>query len=576
MKFCDLLNIYISDLGCTAKELSEKSGLSASVISRYRAGERAPFTDSEQLIRLSDGMAHIAREKNISAPTKEEYFSALSSTLIQYKIDFDKFIIKLNRLIEALGINLTELAKSMNFDVSFISKIRTGQRRPANIEKFVDNICSFISYHYTSSEHKIILSEIISCSQIHLTPDHCFNTLKQWLSSKYEDNSSSLFELLCNYDEFDVEEYVRDFNRADIEASSAESEELFTKNYYGRQNMWRAFQRFFQLTLASVNTDCLYLSADFPFNKIADETMGNGTFLSLLLSCINKGIKVYILHDLNKPERLITANLKVWIPLYMTGMIYPYYLKTPTNDVYKNVVCISSAAALRGECIGNDLDDGKIYLTNYPEEIGYYKRIADAIIRKAYPLMEVYGKNQKHLFLAMLESDSMTHGERRNILPSLPIYTMPEDLLMRILRRNNINMSDINSILTYAKKHRIITDRIIERDQLTDIISIPTKEVFEKEPPAVSLLGTFYEKQIYYTYEEFSEHFEATKEYEMKNPNYKIKYRDKNSFKNIRLAIHDDKWVIVSKNNTPIVHFIIRHPGFRKIICDYCSDLAEN
>ena len=83
MKFCDLLNDYISNLGCSAKELAEKSGLSASVISRYRAGERVPFTDSDQLNRLAEGISIIANERNINSHTKEEYLASLESTLEQ-------------------------------------------------------------------------------------------------------------------------------------------------------------------------------------------------------------------------------------------------------------------------------------------------------------------------------------------------------------------------------------------------------------------------------------------------------------------------------------------------------------
>ena len=42
MKFGDLLNSYIESLGCTAKELADRSGISPAVISRYRSGERTP------------------------------------------------------------------------------------------------------------------------------------------------------------------------------------------------------------------------------------------------------------------------------------------------------------------------------------------------------------------------------------------------------------------------------------------------------------------------------------------------------------------------------------------------------
>ena len=40
MYFNEVLNNYINELGCTAQELAESSGLSASSLSRYRCGER--------------------------------------------------------------------------------------------------------------------------------------------------------------------------------------------------------------------------------------------------------------------------------------------------------------------------------------------------------------------------------------------------------------------------------------------------------------------------------------------------------------------------------------------------------
>ena len=58
MKFNDLLNKYIAEIGCTAKELSEVSGLSAAALSRYRTGERVP--GKEQLAMLIDGLVSLA------------------------------------------------------------------------------------------------------------------------------------------------------------------------------------------------------------------------------------------------------------------------------------------------------------------------------------------------------------------------------------------------------------------------------------------------------------------------------------------------------------------------------------
>lgn len=42
MKFNEVLNRYLKELDCTARKLSIESGLTGSVISRYRSGERTP------------------------------------------------------------------------------------------------------------------------------------------------------------------------------------------------------------------------------------------------------------------------------------------------------------------------------------------------------------------------------------------------------------------------------------------------------------------------------------------------------------------------------------------------------
>ena len=42
MTFCEQLNTYIKQIGCSSKELVNASGLSTSVISRYRRGDRSP------------------------------------------------------------------------------------------------------------------------------------------------------------------------------------------------------------------------------------------------------------------------------------------------------------------------------------------------------------------------------------------------------------------------------------------------------------------------------------------------------------------------------------------------------
>ena len=45
-----------------------------------------------------------------------------------------------------------------------------------------------------------------------------------------------------------------------------------------------------------------------------------------------------------------------------------------------------------------------------------------------------------------------------------------------------------------------------------------------------------------------------------KNKNYHVNISDYKTFKNISINILENKYVILSKNCNPTIHFVIRHP----------------
>ena len=63
MKFCEKLNEYIDKTGCTAKEISELSGISESTLSRYRSGERVPDVKSDAFDSLCKAVAELSRRE---------------------------------------------------------------------------------------------------------------------------------------------------------------------------------------------------------------------------------------------------------------------------------------------------------------------------------------------------------------------------------------------------------------------------------------------------------------------------------------------------------------------------------
>ena len=99
MTFCEQLNNYIKQIGCSSQELVSASGLTASVISRYRRGDRSPNIKSKQLDQLVDGLFKLSNEKKLDI-TRDDIYSNLSSTLNDIGIEFEQLSKNFNEIIE--------------------------------------------------------------------------------------------------------------------------------------------------------------------------------------------------------------------------------------------------------------------------------------------------------------------------------------------------------------------------------------------------------------------------------------------------------------------------------------------
>ena len=66
-----------------------------------------------------------------------------------------------------------------------------------------------------------------------------------------------------------------------------------------------------------------------------------------------------------------------------------------------------------------------------------------------------------------------------------------------------------------------------------------------------------------------------TKKYEKENKNYKISVNNNNTFKNIQILVCEKNWVMISKANSPSIHFVIHHPKLRNAIEKFIPPVVE-
>ena len=110
MNFKEVLNEYLKELNCSSKKISNESGLSESVISRYRSGERTPVKNSEQLNKLTKTLFNIAKDNDKNKYTFDKIVSDFNSALASDNFDYTTYSNNLNTLITSLNRNTHEMS----------------------------------------------------------------------------------------------------------------------------------------------------------------------------------------------------------------------------------------------------------------------------------------------------------------------------------------------------------------------------------------------------------------------------------------------------------------------------------
>ena len=566
MTFSEQLNAYISELNCTAKELTDVSGLSASVLSRYRTGSRVPTTDSEQFMQLVQGIATIANERGYSEFTAEKIKKTLEDCLQDATFPYELFQINFDTLLTSLSINVADLSHFLNFDSSYISRIRNGQRRPSNPQDFAQNVSKYIAGHCSESD-KVTIAKLVHCTTDEINNDSlCRDKIIHWLLNEQIEKKDVVLPFLSKLDEFDLNEFIRSIHFDELKVPSVPFQLPTSKNYYGIDEMCEGTLDFFKATVLSKSKEDLIANDDTPMADKANGTDFMKKYIFAVALTLKKGLHIHFIHNINRPFEEMMMGLEGWIPMYMTGQISPYYLKDVHNKLFGHFLYSSGAAALSGECIMDYHQNGKMYLTKNKTEMSYYRQRALDILSKASPLMDIYRIESKDAFYSFVERDIVTPGNRRSILSALPIHTLSEELLLQILNHNQIEEADKKRILDFAKKQRQLYENILSNRQIIDEIPVISETEFNEQPMLLPLSEIFYEKDIVYTYAEYLEHMEQTITYSQNNSNYTVKQNSRYPFKNIQIRILEGKWVVISKNKTPAIHFVIHNPQLRNAL----------
>ena len=567
MKFSDLLNKYLEEFNCSSKKISELTNISPSVISRYRSGQRTPEANSIQVETIINVLFELSDKKY----QKEDIKNSIINSLKKDNFNYENFSKNLNDLINLLKINLKDMSKYTLYDSSHISRIRYGKTKPSEPIEFSKKTINYIINKYNSEEDIKKLSNLLGKDlNINNLNEHLLN----FLTDSKNKPDDKIEKFLTNLDNFNLNDYIKAIKFDELKIPNIPFYITKTKSYYGIEEMKKGELDFFKGTVLTKNNN-VFMCSDMPMEDMAKDVEFGKKWMFGIACMLKKGLHLDIIHNLDRPFNEMMLGLESWIPIYMTGQITPYYFKDIKTNIYQNLTYTSQTLALAGESINGHHNKGKYYLTNNKKEVEYYQEKAKNLLKKATPLMDIYKNENIDSYNNFLKKYYETFEPRTRFLSSLPLFTITDTLLTSILKRNKLKKSDIDTILNYKNECYINYTNILNTSSITDNIHILTKEEFKNSPSNLLLSDIFYNKKITYTYEEYICHLKETEDFSKKHSNYKLNKLSFLTFKNITVTILGKELVIISKEENPTIHFIIRHPKLINAISNFKPIVKE-
>lgn len=592
MEFKELLNNYLEQVSASQRDLASCSGLSTATVSRYCSGEREPESGSAQVQQLAKAIAELAVRKDISLPLSSDgsdpaagisdisaaIAAELNETLrnginVEYKV----FLSNLTSLLSVLDVRSSELARALSYDPSHISRILSGTRRPGNLRKFIDDTATYLARRSAGNAESESLASLLGTDPGEMqTAASLKDRMITWLGSNPSvSGEEPISRFLEKLDDFDLNEYMKAIRFDEMKLPPAIPQLATSKTYYGLAKMMESELDFMKATVLSRSMEDCILYSDMPLNEMASDPEFPKKWMFGMGMMLKKGLHLHIIHDVNRPFAEMMLGLEGNIPMYMTGQISPYYLPASQGTVFNHLLKVSGAAVLEGSAIAGKQSDGKYVMYRSRDDIRHYRKRAEDLLGKASPLMDIYREDRKSAYHAKLKSYWAKY-DCRVVCSSLPFYTMSSGLLSKILAGSGTDKKQQDEIMRFHAEAQGVFMSHLEQHNVSLVIAELNKEQFTASPLNLSMPELFIEKDIPYTFEAYSAHLEEVRRMAEDNPRLTLELNPSPAFHNLTFTVFGDKAVIVSKENSPAIHFVIHHKLMVQAFSNFIPPIFEN
>lgn len=571
MSFSEKLNEYIAAAECTLGDLSKESGLSSSTLSRYRSGSRVPDPYGSQIPAITAALARLSA--HTTSPLEDDI---MTRELIS-EAGGGPEVENVSHLLDVLGVSNSNLARFVPFDASFISRVRNGKSHPADADVYVEGALRYIVNSCASPDDKKVVAALIGVTPSNLADSRTyFAALRAWTGADHNEQSDPTEDFLATLDSFNLDEYLRAVHFDEIKLPPQLPHMPTVSTYQGLAELRQGELDFFRSLVTSRTSPTLFMCTDMPMEDMAEDIEFGKKWMIGVAATLKRGVHLNIIHNIDRPYREMMLGLESWIPLYMTGQVSPFYLPGRRDEHYMHALYAAETIVLLGEGIAGHHDSARYYVSRKKGDIAYGKTRAQQLLAQARPLMDIYRAENASEYIAFVMKRSQNGGLCRRMMPTPPLFTLPEPILEAMLARSNASDADVALIRDFVATEQMAFEGFFAAGGiLTDTVAEVSVDEFDARPVCMMFPDIFCQVPLQYTRDEYLAHVQATEQFAQSHSQYTFVTDADLPFHNIRVTLNVGSVATISKGDSPCIHFVIRHPLLRKALENMVVAIAE-
>lgn len=474
------------------------------------------------------------------------------------------FAERFDALMNIAEVTNSLLGRDVHINPSHIGRLRSGARPLPKKHEYLPAMCKYLAGHIKKEYQINSLQKLTGIGAMDLSsPENMALYLERWLLELDSDASVATGRFVSGFSKL-----VSKTAPVSMDISSEKAPQKYASYLYGNPGKRKAVEQFFLAVLQKKKPQILLLFSDENMAWLYEDTAFAARWADLFIKVIMKGNRVKIVHTVSRNMNEMMEAVTKWIPIYMTGMIEPYFYPRLRDGVFQRTLFIapntaavvSSSVQLATDGMLNLFVTDKAALEALTLEYNSYFNLCR-------PLMRIFTARDEEGFKSAFENLKASSGNAYLSYSMPPLFSMPEKLINEL--SDQVDDLTLSSIW---KKDLNLFKKNIKNHKLTLILPDPESILKKSDDPGVFFDEPFSNFNLSYTKQQYLLHIEHLRKMEKQYENlvlHFIKEFSDNTF----LYVKEEVGVIMAKTNNPKTAFIISEKTMINAFWDYMRSL---